>query len=240
MDFQPVKILAMGAFIGFAQTMLSMFKKEDWGKLDFCEYILILLKQLHLLIICLLSYIVIITCLLAVLGDLADASQFLNPVKTDRYALLLLAGYVPSKILSWLTLTKRLKLPPSGIDSVILKWRELFIENLKESLKLRLIQLHAGLVASKQVEEKLYPFYKQHRVQIAVDLGSPKASRIHPKDHAFLTRCLMAWQGYHETALMLGKTGRFFKSRPFLCPLGTLIILGVVIYLLYFFGFFYL
>ena len=34
MDFDYLKILVLGASIGFAQTTLGMLKKEDWGKLS--------------------------------------------------------------------------------------------------------------------------------------------------------------------------------------------------------------
>ncbi len=88
------------------------------------------------------------------------------------------------------------------------------------------------------MEEKLYPFYEQHKSQIARDLKFDKARRVHPKDYPLMTRCLMEWQGYYETAKLLGKTGALFNLRPILCPLGSLILLTILIYALYRLGFF--
>lgn len=219
----------MGAAIGFAQTTLSMLKNEDWGKLDFCEYALILLKRIHVLLICLGGYILISTSLMTMVGGLAHASELLNSIKVDRYAALLLAGYGSSRFLT-ATLFKHSPL----------RWREIFIEHLREELKLRLIQLHAGLcdVPKKVLEEKAYPFYQQHQVQIASDLKSPQALSVKSKDYPLQTRYLMEWQGYRETARLLEKNDRLFSLRSFLCPLGTVMILAVLIYLLYSFSFF--
>jgi hypothetical protein len=178
--------------------------------------------------------------LFIILDSLSGTLLLLDSVKPEtRYALLLLAGYLPSRILSWFALVRQLRTPVSGLDSIVLKWREIFIEHLREALKLRLIQLHCSLHVSEQVmEEKLYTFFQQYKSQIAHDLKFDKARRIHPQDYALMTRCLMEWQGYHETARLLGKTGVLFKLRPVLCPLGSLVLLALFLYALYSLGFF--
>jgi hypothetical protein len=239
MDFVALKILALGAAIGFAQTALGMLKAEDWGKLDFCEYALLALKQIHILIICLLGHVVVVAAsLFVILDGLSGALPQLDSKPLTRGAMLLLAGYLPSRMLSWFALVRQLRTPVSGIDSIVLKWREIFIEHLREALKLRLIQLHCRLVSERLMQKKLYPFFQQYKSQIAHDLKFDKARRVHPQDYALMTRCLMEWQGYRETAKLLGQTGVLFKLRPLLCPLGSLILLAVFIYALYFLGFF--
>jgi hypothetical protein len=240
MDFGPMKILFLGAALGFIQTALGILRKEDWGKLDFCEYLLQLLKQIHVLTICLLGYALISAALFTILNSVAYTALLLNQSAPGvKYFLVLLAGYVPTKALSWLTLVKRVKLPLSGVDALILRWREIFIEQLREEFKLRLIKLHCDLSDSDEVmKKKLYLFYEQYKDCIARDLKSDKARRLHPEDYALLTRYLVEWQGYYSTARMLGKKGFWFDRRQALCPLGTLTILGLLIYLLYHFGFF--
>jgi hypothetical protein len=242
MYFAPMKVLALGAALGFFQSALAMLREEDWGKLDFCEHAWILLKQIHLLIICLLGYVFIAAALFAVLSGMSLSLQPAYSVQPDfKYALLLLSGYLPSKILSWLTLFKPIRAPLSGIDSLVLKWREIFIENLRKELKLRLIKLHCSLHGSEQaMAEKLYPFFEQHKFYIANDLKFPKALRVHPEDYPLMTRTLMEWQGYYETARLIGKKGFLFHLRPLLCPLETLSLLGIILYALYLLGFFHI
>jgi hypothetical protein len=240
MDFGPMKILFLGAALGFIQTALGILKKEDWGKLDFCEYLLQLLKQIHVLTVCLSGYVIISAALFTTLNSVSYTSLLLNQSDPGlKYFLILLAGYVPTKALSWFTLAKRVRLPLSGVDTLILRWRELFVEHLREEFKLRLIKLHCELSHSDEaMKKKLYLFYEQYRDCIARDLKSDKARRLHPEDYALLTRYLIEWQGYYATARMLGKGGVWFERRPVLCPLGTLTILGLIIYLLHLFGFF--
>lgn len=240
MDFGPMKILFLGAALGFIQTALGILKKEDWGKLDFCEYLLQLLKQIHVLTLCLLGYVIIPAGLFTLLHGISSTSTLLNTSDpTLRYFLILLAGYIPTKTLSWFTLAKPVRLPLSGVDALILRWREIFIEQLREEFKLRLIKLHCELSRCEEpMKKNLYSFYEQYKDCIARDLKSGKARRLHPDDYALLTRYLIEWQGYYATARMLGKKGFWFDMRPTLCPLGTLTILGLIIYLLYYFGFF--
>lgn len=240
MEFELMKILILGAAIGFFQSALSMLKEEDWGKLDFCEYLLLLLKQIHVLTFCLLCHVVISAAFFTVIYSFSYTHLLLNSTEPQiRYALLLLAGYLPSKTLFWLAFVKRLRKPLSEVDLIILRWREIFIEQLRTELKLRLIQLHCRLQPRGAVlEEKLYLFFENHKTQIARDLNFKKALKVHPKDYALMTRCLMEWQGYHAAAGLFAKKGFLSSWRRVLCPLGTMSLVALSLYLLYRLGFF--